>query len=167
MALGDRETDTGRSARIRRTSTGFRAVRRLLAQLLALVMVLLAFSAFSVGGQRAQAAPMSSPALTPTGEVVARASGCSGRPAKTVRFSTGELRVYRSHRYACAITIAKRPGVRRAMSVSLQPRGGRAVVDEGRYTRKAGPVTVHALNRCVRATGRIAGVERSTGWILC
>ncbi|WP_443055775.1 hypothetical protein [Streptomyces sp. NBC_00690] len=130
-------------------------------------MVLLAFSAFSVGGQRAQAAPMSSPALAPTGEVVARASGCSGRPARTVRFSTGELRVYRSHRYACAITIAKRPGVRRAMSVSLQPRGGRAVVDEGRYTRKAGPVTVHALNRCVRATGTIAGVERSTGWILC
>ncbi|MEU0986775.1 hypothetical protein [Streptomyces sp. NPDC005953] len=171
MALGDWETDTGRSARIRRTSTGFRAVRRLVAQLLALVMVLLGFSAFSAGGQRAQAAPMSSTAaltaLAPPGGAVARASGCSGRPAKTVRFSTGELRVYRSHRYACAITIAKRPGVRRAMSVSLQPRGGRAVVDEGRYTRKAGPVTVHALNRCVRATGRIAGVERSTGWILC
>ncbi|MEU5403253.1 hypothetical protein ABZ348_28625 [Streptomyces sp. NPDC005963] len=134
-------------------------------------MVLLGFSAFGPGGQRAQAAPVSSSvaisALAAPGGATALASGCSGRPAKTVRFSTGELRVYRSHRYACAITIAKRPGVRRAMSVSLQPRGGRAVVDEGRYSRKAGPVTVHALNRCVRATGSVAGVGRSTGWILC
>ncbi|MCM2392130.1 hypothetical protein [Streptomyces albipurpureus] len=106
-------------------------------------------------------------ALTAPGGVTAFASGCSGRPAKTIRFATGELRVYKNHRYACAVTIAKRPGVRRMMSVSIQPRGGRPVVDQGNYQRKAGPVTVHALNRCIRASGKVAGVGRSTGWILC
>lgn len=95
------------------------------------------------------------------------ASACSGRPAKTVGFSTGELRVYKSRAYACAVTVAKRPGPRRTMRVSLQPRGGRAVVDSGRFTTRAGPVTVHALNRCVRVSGSVAGKSASTGWILC
>jgi hypothetical protein len=35
------------------------------------------------------------------------------------------------------------------------------------FTRQAGPVTVHALNRCVRATGSVSGTSRSTRWILC
>ncbi|MEU8518021.1 hypothetical protein [Streptomyces sp. NBC_01216] len=95
------------------------------------------------------------------------ASVCSGRPAKTVRFATGELRLYRTRQYVCALTVAKNPGARRAMSVSLQPRGGRPVVDGGRFTRQAGPVTVHALHRCVRASGSIAGHRVATGWILC
>ncbi|MER7662433.1 MULTISPECIES: hypothetical protein [unclassified Streptomyces] len=95
------------------------------------------------------------------------ASGCPGRVQKTVRFPGGELRVHKSRNYACAVTVARKPGARRAMSVSLQARGGRAAVDRGTFTRQAGPVTVHALNRCVRATGAIAGVSRSTGWILC
>jgi hypothetical protein len=95
------------------------------------------------------------------------ASSCSGRPAKTVAFSTGELRIYKSRSYACAVAVAKRPGPRRAMRVSLQPRGGRAVVDSGRFTKLAGPVTVHALQRCVRASGSVAGRSASTGWILC
>ncbi|WP_391652833.1 hypothetical protein [Streptomyces tamarix] len=94
-------------------------------------------------------------------------AGCSGRLAKTVRFATGELRVYKNRQYACAVTVAQAPGARRAMSVSLQPRGGRAVVDAGRFARQAGPVTVHALNRCVRATGSVAGRGGATGWILC
>lgn len=95
------------------------------------------------------------------------ASPCSGRLVKTVTFSTGSLRVYESRAYACAVTVAKKPGARRAMRVSLQPRGGRAAVDSGRFTKLAGPVTVHALNRCVRASGSIAGKSASTGWILC
>ncbi|MEI7035116.1 hypothetical protein [Streptomyces pratensis] len=95
------------------------------------------------------------------------ATGCSGRPAKTVAFSTGELRVFKSRARVCAVTVAKKPGKRRAMSVTLQPRGGRAVADRGSYTHRAGPVTVSALNRCVRATGAIAGKSASTGWILC
>ncbi|MFF3031321.1 hypothetical protein ACFVS7_10005 [Streptomyces rubiginosohelvolus] len=95
------------------------------------------------------------------------ASGCSGRPAKTVEFSTGELRVYKSRAHACAVTVAKKPGKRRTMSVTLQARGGRAVSDKGSYTKMAGPVTVNALNRCVRATGGIGKKSVSTGWILC
>ncbi|MDT9689150.1 hypothetical protein Q5762_12520 [Streptomyces sp. P9(2023)] len=95
------------------------------------------------------------------------ASACVGRAAKTVTFATGELRLYRSRQYVCAVTVAKNPGARRAMSVSLQPRGGRPAVDSGRFTRQAGPVTVHALNRCVRASGSVAGRSVSTGWVLC
>ncbi|CAL9291482.1 hypothetical protein SUDANB25_01911 [Streptomyces sp. SudanB25_2051] len=96
----------------------------------------------------------------------ARLAGCPGRLAKTVKFATGELRVYKNRQYACAVTVAK-PGPRRPMSVTLQPRGGRALADSGRFTRQAGPVTVHALNRCVRATGAVSGRGGSTGWILC
>ncbi|MFE5483626.1 hypothetical protein [Streptomyces sp. NPDC056527] len=109
-------------------------------------------------------------ALTLAGPGTASASAgslCSGRPTKTVGFATGELRLYRSRQYVCALAVAKAPGPRRAMSVSLQPRGGRPAVDSGQFTRQAGPVTVHALNRCVRATGTIAGRSGSTGWVLC
>ncbi|MFJ2024185.1 hypothetical protein ACIODW_10320 [Streptomyces sp. NPDC087897] len=95
------------------------------------------------------------------------AGGCSGRPAKTVAFSTGELRVYKSRGLACAVTVAKKPGKRRTMSVTLQARGGHAVTDKGAYTKMAGPVTVSALNRCVRASGAIGKKSASTGWILC
>ncbi|MFI2782982.1 hypothetical protein [Streptomyces sp. ALB3] len=106
--------------------------------------------------------------LGPAGAAPAQAaSACSGRLVKTVTFSTGSLRVYKSRAYACAVTVAKKPGARRAMKVSLQPRGGRAVVDSGRFTKLAGPVTVHALNRCVRASGSVGGSSGSTGWILC
>ncbi|MFH8471660.1 hypothetical protein [Streptomyces sp. NPDC018000] len=95
------------------------------------------------------------------------ATACAGRPAKKVDFKTGELRVYKSRSYACAVAIAKKPAPRRKMSVLIQARGGSPVVDSGTYTRQAGPVTVHALNRCVRATATISGKSGSTGWILC
>ncbi|MEW2176840.1 hypothetical protein AB0890_10970 [Streptomyces sp. NPDC005406] len=95
------------------------------------------------------------------------ASVCAGRPAKTVKFATGELRVYRTRDYACATAVATAPGKRRRMSVQIQPRGGRPVVDSGTFTQRAGPVTVHALNRCVRASGTIAGRTVTTSWILC
>ncbi|WP_233518304.1 hypothetical protein [Streptomyces corynorhini] len=95
------------------------------------------------------------------------ASVCSGRPLRTVPFSTGEVRVYKGRDYACAVTVAKKPGKKRSMSISLQSRGGNPVLDRGQFTRQAGPVTVHALNRCVRATGSVSGTSVSTGWILC
>ncbi|WNI24684.1 hypothetical protein [Streptomyces sp. ITFR-16] len=95
------------------------------------------------------------------------ASVCAGRPAKTVKFATGELRVYRTRAYACATAVATKAGSRRRMSVQIQPRGGRPVADSGSFTQRAGPVTVHALNRCVRASGTIAGRTGTTGWILC
>lgn len=95
------------------------------------------------------------------------ASVCAGRPAKTLKFGTGELRVYRTRSYACALAVAVKPGARRKMSVQIQPRGGHPVVDKGNFTQQAGPVTVHALNRCVRVSGTISGKTGTTGWILC
>jgi hypothetical protein len=95
------------------------------------------------------------------------ASVCQGRPTRTIGFATGSLRLYRTRSYACVLAVAKRSGAARPMSVSLQPRGGRAVVDAGRFTRQAGPVTVHALHRCVRATASLDGRSAATGWILC
>ncbi|MFF5502321.1 hypothetical protein [Streptomyces roseolus] len=94
-------------------------------------------------------------------------SVCQGRPARTVSFATGELRVYRTRHYACALVLAKRPGAPRPMKVTLQPRGGRAAAVSGNSGRQAGPVTVHALNRCVRATATVSGRSAATGWILC
>ncbi|MFF5946097.1 hypothetical protein ACFY7X_36185, partial [Streptomyces althioticus] len=60
-----------------------------------------------------------------------------------------------------------RPGAVRTMSVSVQARGSRPATDSGRYSRHAGPVTVHAGHRCVWIRGSIGGESVSTGWILC
>jgi hypothetical protein len=75
--------------------------------------------------------------------------------------------VYRSGQYACAVVLAKKPGAKRPMSVLLQARGARAVVDSGRFTRLAGPVKVRNAKKCVRAVGTISGKSGATGWILC
>ncbi|WP_373685591.1 hypothetical protein [Streptomyces lunaelactis] len=131
---------------------GNRRLGRLLAQGCAVFMTAVALTLAGPGAQDARAAS---------------SAPCAGRLQKTVKFAGGEVRVYKSGHYACAVTLARKPGARRAMSVSLQARGGRAAVDKGAFTRQAGPVTVHALNRCVRATGAISGTARSTGWILC
>lgn len=119
---------------------------------------------------RAVAVLTATAALLVTGpglESAAAAAPCAGRLAKSVSFSSGELRVYRSGQQVCAVTLARNPGIRRTMSVSLQARGGRAEVDEGRFSRQAGPVTVAPRGRCVRATGAVSGISRSTGWFLC
>ncbi|WUW18932.1 hypothetical protein OG707_12765 [Streptomyces sp. NBC_01465] len=97
----------------------------------------------------------------------ATAAACPGQRVKTVAFATGRLEVYRSGAYTCAVTLAKTPGARRPMSVTLQPRGGRVVVDSGRFTRLAGPVKVRSAKRCVRAVGTVSGKSGATGWILC
>ncbi|MFC6985182.1 hypothetical protein [Streptomyces cirratus] len=80
---------------------------------------------------------------------------CTGRLAKAVPFPAGEgeLRVYKSRARVCAVTVASRPGERRRMAVSVQPRGGVPVADAGRFTRYAGPVTVGAISRCVYVRG--------------
>ncbi|MFJ3280163.1 hypothetical protein [Streptomyces halstedii] len=124
------------------------------------------------GGRRLAAALLALPVLAAAGLVLGAgqataAALCPGRLVKTVTFSTGSLQVYKSRAYACAVTVAKKPGARREMKVSLQPRGGRAVVDQGKFTTRAGPVRVHALNRCVRASGSVGGSAGSTGWIGC
>ncbi len=105
-------------------------------------------------------------ALTAPGTAEA-AAVCPGREVTTLPFSTGTVHVFRRGDYVCAYTAAKAPGAKRTMSVSVQARGNRPVVDKGRYTRRAGPVTVHAGHRCVRVKGAVGRGSVSSGWILC
>ncbi|UUY51959.1 hypothetical protein NRK68_12250 [Streptomyces yangpuensis] len=93
--------------------------------------------------------------------------GCTGRLARTVPFEAGELRVYKSRTRACAMAVARTAGERRRMAVSIQPRGGAPVLDAGRFTRYAGPVTVGAISRCVYVKGSVGGGSADSGWILC
>ncbi|MCP3756137.1 hypothetical protein ACFRJ1_15565 [Streptomyces sp. NPDC056773] len=95
------------------------------------------------------------------------AGGCAGSLVRTLPFSTGEVRVYKTRDRACAMAVARAPGQRRAMSVSIQPRGGYPVRDAGQFTRYAGPVTVHAINRCVYVKGSVGAGSVDSGWILC
>lgn len=95
------------------------------------------------------------------------ASVCPGREVATLPFSTGTVHVFRRGDYVCAYTAPKTAGAKRPMSVSVQARGNRPVVDKGRYTHRAGPVTVHAGHRCVRVKGAVGGGSVSSGWILC
>ncbi|AYL36195.1 hypothetical protein ACH4CD_14635 [Streptomyces fungicidicus] len=95
------------------------------------------------------------------------AASCAGRKVRTLPFSTGSVVVYKRGGYVCAVTLAKKPGTKRKMSVSVRARGGRPVVDEGNFKHHAGPVTVHAGRRCVWVKGRVGGGSVSSGWILC
>ena len=95
------------------------------------------------------------------------AAVCPGRQVETLPFSTGAVHVFRRGEYICAYTTPKASGGKRTMSVSVQARGNRPVVDRGRYTRRAGPVTVHAGHRCVLVKGAVGGGSVSSGWILC
>ncbi|WP_199827306.1 hypothetical protein [Streptomyces xylophagus] len=95
------------------------------------------------------------------------ASVCPGREVATLPFSTGTVHVFRRGDYVCAYTAPRTAGTKRPMSVSVQARGNRPVVDKGRYTHRAGPVTVHAGHRCVRVKGAVGGGSVSSGWILC
>lgn len=97
----------------------------------------------------------------------AATGGCAGNLVRTLPFSTGEVRVYKSRDRACAVTVAREPGLRRSMSVSIQPRGGYPVRDAGQFTRYAGPVSVHAINRCVYVKGSVGAGSVASGWILC
>lgn len=97
----------------------------------------------------------------------AAAGGCAGRLARTVEFGTGEVRVYKSRTQACAVSVARVPGERRQMAVSIQARGGAPVRDAGRFTRYAGPVTVGVINRCVYVKGDVGTGSADSGWILC
>ncbi len=115
----------------------------------------------SVGGLFA--AP---PAQAAPGERAATGS-CPGRLARTLVLAAGEVRVYKSRAQACALIVARVPGERREMAVSVQGRGGAPVRDIGRFTRYAGPVTVGAIGRCVYVKGSVGAESAESGWILC
>ncbi|MFK0151617.1 hypothetical protein ACIQVL_07555 [Streptomyces sp. NPDC090499] len=95
------------------------------------------------------------------------AANCAGREVRTLSFAGGTVHVYRQGGYVCAITLPKESGGRRLMSVSVQARGNRPVVDKGEYSHRAGPVTVHAGHRCVWVRGTVGRSSVSSGWILC
>ncbi|MGV4981960.1 hypothetical protein ACWC0C_07600 [Streptomyces sp. NPDC001709] len=97
----------------------------------------------------------------------ATGAGCAGREVRTLPFSTGVTHVYKRDGYVCAVTVARHPGPTQTMSVSVQARGTRPVVDQGRYRHHAGPVTVHAGHRCVWIKGNVGRPGVSSGWILC
>ncbi|MFG3205433.1 hypothetical protein [Streptomyces sp. NPDC048192] len=97
----------------------------------------------------------------------APAGGCSGHEVRALPFSTGVTHVYKRDGYVCAVTVARNPGSARPMSVSVQARGSRPVVDTGWYRHHAGPVTVHAGHRCVWIKGSVGRPGISSGWILC
>ncbi|MFD5479048.1 hypothetical protein [Streptomyces hawaiiensis] len=106
-------------------------------------------------------------AVAAPGEAQAASALCPGRKVRTLPFSTGTVLVYKRGGYVCAVTLTKKPGVKRKMSVSVQARGNRPVVDAGKYAYHAGPVTVHAGRRCVWLKGQVGGGKFSSGWILC
>ena len=106
-------------------------------------------------------------AVAAPGDAQAATALCPGRKVRTLPFSTGTVLVYKRGGYVCAVTLTKKPGVKRKMTVSVQARGNRPVVDTGKYSHHAGPVTVHAGRRCVWVTGQVAGDSVSSGWILC
>ncbi|MGW1891531.1 hypothetical protein ACWCP6_14925 [Streptomyces sp. NPDC002004] len=92
---------------------------------------------------------------------------CSGHKVRALSFSAGSVNVYKRSGFVCAVAVAKQPGVRRMMSVSVQARGSRPVLDRGRFTHHAGPVTVYAGHRCVWVKGTIGSSSVSSGWIMC
>ncbi|MER5832243.1 hypothetical protein ABT116_15700 [Streptomyces sp. NPDC002130] len=106
-------------------------------------------------------------AVAAPGEAQAASVYCPGRKVRTLPFSTGTVLVYKRGGYVCAVTLTKKPGVKRKMSVSVQARGNWPVVDEGKYAHHAGPVIVHAGRRCVWLKGQVGRGKFSSGWILC
>lgn len=103
--------------------------------------------------------------MTPTD--ARAASSCAGRAVRSLPFSTGTVHIHRGGGYVCAVTVPRNPGPKRSMSVSVQARGNRPVVDKGTYRYRAGPVTVHAGQRCVWVKGKVGRGAVSSGWILC
>ncbi|MER7180405.1 hypothetical protein ABT404_13155 [Streptomyces hyaluromycini] len=119
----------------------------------------LGVAVLAASGALALVAPAEAQAVT--------AANCAGREVRTLSFDTGTVHVYRQGGYVCAITLPKESGGRRMMSVSVQARGNRPVVDKGKYSHRAGPVTVHAGHRCVWVKGTVGRSSVSSGWILC
>ncbi len=135
------------------SSSGVRGARGALRRRTALAMALLTASGLLVVAGPAADAEAAGP--------------CPGRKVRTLPFSTGSVQIHKRGGYVCAVTVAKKQGVRQWMSVSVRARGGRPVVDRGRFKYRAGPVTVHAGKRCVWVEGEVGRGSVSSGWILC
>ncbi|MFI9149820.1 hypothetical protein [Streptomyces sp. NPDC053367] len=97
----------------------------------------------------------------------ASAQNCAGRKVRTLGFATGAVHVYKSGGLVCAVTVARHPGARSWMTVSVQARGFRPAHQEGMRTRRIGPVDTYAGQRCVRVKGSRGNGSVDSGWILC
>lgn len=97
----------------------------------------------------------------------AASSSCKGHKIRTFRFAAGEVRLYRIEGWVCAVTVAKETGRLQKMSVTVQPRGHRAVTRKGVFTKRTHPLTVYAGQRCVKVAGSIGGSSYASRWILC
>jgi hypothetical protein len=106
-------------------------------------------------------------AVAAPGEAQAAGTSCPGRKVRTVPFSTGSVQIYRSGGTVCAFTVAKNPGRKRTMAVSVRARGHNPVSYQGKHRRKTRTVALWAGQRCVKVTGRVGGGSVSSGWILC
>lgn len=95
------------------------------------------------------------------------AAPCSGRKVRTLHFSTGQVQVFKNRGYVCAVTLPKRTGKRQWMSVSVQARGSRPVLNRGSFRRYAGPVAVHAGHRRIWIRGIVGRDDVSSGWVRC
>ncbi|WP_443065111.1 hypothetical protein [Streptomyces sp. NBC_00576] len=126
----------------------------------------LGLAVLTASGMLSLASPGTAEAAS-TASTASAAPACSGRKTRTLAFSTGEVHIYRRNGYVCAVTMPKRPGARQWMSVSVRARGGRPVVDEGTFSKRAGPVTVHAGRRQVWVKGAVGRGSVSSGWIRC
>lgn len=96
------------------------------------------------------------------------ATSCPGRKIRSYPFATGSVEVYKQRGYVCAVTLPKNPGTPQRMSVTLTAYGLRPVEDSGTFKYRAGPVTVHAGQRCVWVKGSVGrGSYDSGGYNLC
>ncbi|MCX5048355.1 hypothetical protein [Streptomyces sp. NBC_00474] len=123
------------------------AIRRRLATLLTVL---------AASGLLAVAAP---------GQAQAAAQSCSGHKIRTLAFSTGSVKLYRSGNYLCALTVPKGAAAKRPMMVSMQVRGFEPIVDKGQFTSHAGPVRAYVGHRKVWIKGSVGrGSYDSGGW---
>ncbi|MFI7503524.1 hypothetical protein ACIBVL_34640 [Streptomyces sp. NPDC049687] len=106
-------------------------------------------------------------ALAAPGDAQAASSLCAGRKVRTLSFSTGSVRVYKSGDWICAYTVQRNPGPQRRISVSVQARGHVPVRKTRKHARTSLPVRVYAGHRCVWVRGSVGRGSVSSGWILC
>ncbi|MFD2684095.1 hypothetical protein ACFS5L_04345 [Streptomyces phyllanthi] len=98
----------------------------------------------------------------------AEAASCGARKVRTLSFSTGYVHVYKRGGYVCAVTVAKRRnGTLKWMFASVQARGNRPMMREGKRRYRISTDAVHAGRRCVRVEGAVGGGSVSSEWILC
>ncbi|MDG4864275.1 hypothetical protein P8605_39650 [Streptomyces sp. T-3] len=93
------------------------------------------------------------------------ATRCKGHRVKTLSFSTGTVKVYRSGGDLCAVTVAKHTGSRKTMTVSIQKRGQRPVQLKGKAKKYMGGVTIPVRrNHPVWIKGSVGGGKVGDGW---